>query len=112
MYLSLGLNAIEFSCYMTIFRERNNYHRKTLNTVFRNQPAIPKKRIRKNGITATGHFVTWLVEFGMFVSLVVVFEFFGKGMEVAIWTLFIPSANFVLYPAVQLFCLTATGGGA
>lgn len=57
---------LELCMYVWIFKSMFRYQNKASVSVFRNNPQKAKLRQKKNTITATGHFVSWLTQVLLF----------------------------------------------
>ena len=93
-------NMIEFAFFIVIISELLRLH---LNRV-RHRPNAAKMHAKKNVITATGHFVSWVIELLLFVGINT-YAFSHKDMlDLSMWIFFMlfPSINYAIFPTIQV----------
>ena len=96
-------NVMEFICHVILFVEMRKQHKRHVKLCLQNKPKLAKLKKRRNTISAIGHFTSWLAE--MLISGVLQYIIVGSGKaaefgQFYLW-LFLPSINFVIFPAVQ-----------
>ena len=103
MGLFLLSNICELICFFVLFYHMRKHHRRHVRLCLPNKPKVAAKKAKRNVITATGHFVSWIAEIlvlGIFPILVTqIMEKGGLGM----WIFFtlIPSINLIIFPTIQ-----------
>ena len=99
-------NLIELFCYVIIFVEMYNHHKRQVNLCFANKPKIANKKKRQNTITTVGHFASWAVEMLIFGAIGNVLAANQDNIPCFNWILLVvslPSINYVIFPSVQAF---------
>ena len=102
-------NLVEFIFHVIIIWELFK-HQQTLNSMCNStttNPTMARRRVRKNSITASGHFISWVIEIILFFavqSIVARQRVDQNSMSLASWMLImlIPSINYCILPMAQV----------
>ena len=102
-------NLVEFIFHVIIIWELLR-HQKTLQSMCNSStinPTMARRRVRKNSITALGHFISWAIEIILllFVQILVARQRVEQNsMSLASWMLMnlIPSINYCILPMAQV----------
>ena len=91
-------NLIELVLFVIIVSELLRLHIRRV----RQMPDTAEKHARKNAITATGHFLSWVTEMIVYGVINVVVHF-PDTLDDTAWIFFIlfPSINYVVFPTIQ-----------
>ena len=114
-------NVMEFICHFILFLEMRKQHKRHVQLCLQNKPKLAKLKKRRNTISAIGHFTSWFAELLIFGLIHYVATASSKDTMLGEFylRLFMPSINFVVFPAVQaltshdlrghVFCLDFLG---
>ena len=96
-------NVMEFMCHFILFLETRKQHKRHVQLCLQNKPKLAKLKKRRNTISAIGHFTSWFAELLIFGLIHYVAIVSSKDTEMGEFylRLFMPSINFVVFPAVQ-----------
>ena len=91
-------NVIELVLFIIIVSELLRLHIRRV----RQRPDAAERHARKNAITATGHFLSWVTEMILYGAINVVVHFPHTLDDIA-WVFFMlfPSINYVVFPTIQ-----------
>ena len=100
---SLLANLLEFIFFCVIMRELVRLNRGAAALFSSSRRNVAMKRARKNAITGTGHFISWLIEFLLFgiCQSIVTAAKDKLGLTQFIFFMLWPSINYVVFPTVQ-----------
>ena len=101
--LCLIFNIVEFICFIVIFKEMYEHHKRHAALCLSNRPNVARRKERKNVITAVGHFASWLVEVIIFgiVGYVISAHMDKLGLTHWVFMTLVPSVNYLVFPLVQ-----------
>ena len=97
-------NLIEFICYVIIFVEMYNHHKRHVNLCLANKPKTANKKKKQNTITTVGHFTSWAVEiliFGIIGNTLAANQDKFPCFNWIFLVVSMPSINYVIFPSVQ-----------
>ena len=94
-------NLIEFVFFIIIISELIRLH---LNRV-RHRPNAARMHAKKNVVTATGHFVSWVIELLLFGAINMIVHSHKDMLDLRMWVFFMlfPSMNYAIFPIIQVF---------
>ena len=103
MGLFLLSNICELICFIVLFYHMRKHHRRHVRLCLPNKPNIAAKKVKRNVITATGHFVSWIAEILVLgISPIVITQIMGKG-GLCMWIFYtlIPCINLIIFPTIH-----------
>ena len=100
----LIFNFLEFICFVVLFLEMRQHHKRHVTLCLYNKPEIARQKKRRNVITTAGHFASWLVEmffFGVIPNILLRNKECVGPLAQSIFLLLLPGVNYAVFPLVQ-----------
>ena len=101
--ISIFANIAEFFFFIIIISQLVRQTKGASSLLISSRRNVGRKRMHKNVVTGVGHFISWLIEFLLFVICHSIVTAQKDSLGFAHWMYFMlwPSVNYVVFPTVQ-----------